>query len=350
MNLHETLQTRTVVPSLKFTTGDFAPHQQFDAWCEFTASMCDLERTETAKAGFAASAHSYQLGSLQLTSFELSPMRFKYTRDIIRKAKFDHWCLSVVTKGTVAAASTDKSFHTAAGGTVLHSYATPFEGKMDVTNYSGLFFSRDEFWDVADELDRSAHQQVTGPMSYILGDFLASLEHRAEELTVLEASAVNEAFGHLLRAMVRQTPATLDAARAPISAAQFDRARRFINSNLKLPNLTPELICLSVGVSRRQLYYLFEQHGGVATFIRNRRLAACYSALIKSSERKLISQIAYEYGFTNLSSFYRQFNARYGFAPSEARSAWLEGKGAAVSSRGSFADWLLRSDEAGRPF
>lgn len=346
MNLHETLQTRKVVPSLKFTTADFAPHQQFDAWCEFTSSMCDLEKIESPKSGFVASADSYQLGSLQLTSFKLSPMQFKYTRDIIRKAKFDHWCISVVTKGTVAAASTDKSFHTAAGGTVLHSYATPFEGKMEVTDYSGLFFSRDEFWDVADELDKGAHQQVEGPMSYIVGDFLASLEHRAEKLTMSEATAVNEAFGHLLRAMVRQTPASLEAAKAPIAAAQFDRARRFINSNLRSPNLTPELICLGIGVSRRQLYYLFEQHGGVATFIRNRRLAACYSALTKTSEKKLISQIAYEYGFTNLSSFYRQFNARYGFAPSEARFAWLEGNGTATSNRSNFVDWLMRTEEA----
>ncbi len=126
------------------------------------------------------------------------------------------------------------------GGAVpvlLHSYATPFEGKMEVTDYSGLFFSRDEFWDVADELDKGAHQQVTGPISYIVGDFLASLEHRAEKLTTSEANAVNEAFGHLLRAMVRQTPASLQAAKAPIAATLSTGccARKKPEEDLKSP-------------------------------------------------------------------------------------------------------------------
>jgi AraC-like DNA-binding protein len=339
------LQERKPITGFKFSTESFRKQDQFDAWCEFTSSMCDLEAIAPPKKGFIASAESYHLGSLLLTSFQLSPMKFDYTKDIIRRSNFDHWCLSVVTKGTVAAGSADRGFNAAAGGTVLHSYATPFSGRMEVTNYSGLFFSRDEFWDVANELDSAAHQQVGGPMSHIVGDFLASLQSRAHELTMQEAVAVNEAFGHLLRAMVHQTPTSFEAARVPIAAAQFDRARRFINQNLKSPGLSPHAICASLGVSRRQLYYLFEQHGGVMTFIRNRRLSACYDLLTKPTDRKLISTIAYEYGFINLSSFYRQFHARYGFNPGEARSAWSSGLTFATRGDNTFVDWLLRTVE-----
>ncbi|WP_313474726.1 helix-turn-helix domain-containing protein [Agrobacterium pusense] len=347
MNLHETVpEARKLIPGMKFTTAAFERRDQFDAWCDFTSSMCDLEAIESPKAGFLASAESYYLGSLQLTSFKLSPMRFKYTNDIIRKASIDHWCISVVTKGTAAAATDDRGFRAMAGDTVLHSYARPFEGRMEVTDYSGLFLSRDEFWDVADQLDNAAHQQVRGPMSYILGDFIASLEQRASKLTVSEGKAVNDAFGHLLRAMVRQTPGSMEAARAPIAAAQFERARRYINAHLKSPGLTPDMICRNVGLSRRQLYYLFEQHGGVATYIRNRRLAASYNVLIKSVQKRQISQVAYEYGFSSLSSFSRQFHARYGFAPGEARAAWLaEGK-SCMQEAGIFVDWLQLSEDS----
>ncbi|PRD40354.1 hypothetical protein C5748_27485, partial [Phyllobacterium phragmitis] len=141
---------------------------------------------------------------------------------------------------------------------------------------------------------------------------------------------------------VRQTPATLEAARAPITAIQFDRVRRFIAENLKSPDLTPDTICARLGLSRRNLYYLFEKHGGVATFIKNRRLAACQHALTKSSERELISSIAYEYGFTNPSAFSRQFQARYGFSPSEVRSAYVNGPNAHVAAGSTFVDWLMR--------
>jgi AraC-like DNA-binding protein len=101
-----------------------------------------------------------------------------------------------------------------------------------------------------------------------------------------------------------------------------------------------------MGISRRQLYYIFEQHGGVMKFIGQRRLAACYGALVTLTEKRMISSIAYEYGFTNLSSFYRQFQARYGFSPGEARSAWLNGHTPRRTTGGSFADWLSRTDEA----
>ncbi|MEJ8472490.1 helix-turn-helix domain-containing protein [Roseibium algae] len=346
LNEADTFMTeKKPIPGFKFSTEDFRQEEQFGAWCDFTAAMCDLESLTPVRDGFIASAEAYNLGSVQLTNFEVAPMSFKYTENIIRKSGFDHWCLSVITKGNVAAESADSGFDTAAGGVVLHSYATPFVGQIDATNYSAFFFSRDDFGDVADKLDRAAHQQVTGPMSNILGSFLMSLENQAKDLTIADASAVSDAFGHLLRAMIAQTPATLDAAKLPIAAAQFDRARRFINGNLKSPRLTPETICAHLGVSRRQLYYLFEQQGGVAKFIRNRRLAACYKAIAKANEKMLISSIAYEYGFTNLSSFYRQFQAQYGFRPSEARSAVLNGYSPSESTDHSFVEWLLRADE-----
>jgi AraC-like DNA-binding protein len=247
-----------------------------------------------------------------------------------------------MTGGSLVVDSDRKGFGAKAGDLALYSYATPFAGKLDQAEYSSLFFGRDDFWDIAHELDGASQLLIKGPLSQIIADFLLSVKDRAHMLTVTDAAAVSEAFGALVRAMARRTPATLEAARAPIAATQFDRVRCFIAENLKSPDLTPDMICARLGLSRRNLYYLFEQHGGVAAFIKNRRLAACQRALTKSSERKLISSIAYEYGFTNPSAFSRQFQARYGFSPSEARSAYINGHNAHVVAGNTFVDWLMR--------
>ncbi len=337
---HEQLQDRSAVPSLKFSTEHFQKREQFDAWCDFTTTMCDLESVAPVSEGFEARASSYHLDRLLLTSFEVSPMNFTFTKEIVRKSNFDHWCLSVVTKGAVASQSETSDFKATPGKVVLHSYAVPFNGALADTNYTGLFFSRDDFWDIADALDQNKHQVLTGPLSSIVGDFVLSLNNRAESLSCNEAVAISEAFGHLLRAMVRQTPDAFEEAKAPIAAAQFDRARRYIANNLKAPNLSPEMVCADLGISRRQLYYLFERHGGVANFIRNRRLAACYNALKRDGERKLVSSIAYEFGFTNSSTFCRQFQSRYGFSPTEARSAWLSRQKTPEEDKGVLSDWL----------
>ncbi|WP_202329333.1 helix-turn-helix domain-containing protein [Mesorhizobium sp. L-8-3] len=330
------------ISSHRFSTESFRPHEQFDAWCAFSKGMADLEPDGPRSAGFLASSELYQLGSIFLSNYALPPMMVDYGSNVVRRSQLDHWCLAVVTRGSVAVDSDRKGFESKADDLVLYSYATPFVAKMEVAEYSSLFFSRDDFWDVADELDRASQLRVMGPLSQIIADFLLSVKDRAHMLTVTDAAAVTEAFGALVRAMVRQTPTTLEAARAPIAAIQFDRARRFIAENLKSPDLTPDMICARLGLSRRNLYYLFEKHGGVATFIKNRRLAACQHALAKSSERKLISSIAYEYGFTNATAFSRQFQARYGFRPSEVRSAYINGHNAQVAAGNTFVDWLMR--------
>lgn len=333
-------QARKPIPAFKFSTKHLRPHEQFDAWCAFSAGMCDLEALAPPDAGFPASSEIYQLGSIFLTNYAFPPLKLDYGKDAIRRSRLDHWCLGVMTRGSLMVDSDQKGFGAKTGDLALYSYAAPFAGKLDIAEYSSLFFSRDDFWDVADELDRASQLLVVGPMSQILADFLLSVKNRAHMLTATDAAAVNEAFGSLVRAMVRQTPETVETARAPIAAAQFDRVRRHIAENLSSPDLTPDNICASLGLSRRNLYYLFERHGGVATFIKNRRLAACYAALRRSSERKQISLIAYEYGFTNPSVFNRQFKERYGFSPSEARSADLNGHDAASETGGTFVDWL----------
>ncbi|QJR19631.1 helix-turn-helix domain-containing protein [Pelagibacterium halotolerans] len=332
-----------LVPSLKFSTEAVPAAQQFEAWRAFN-SMAELEPVTPPMEGFKASSASYHLGRLQMTSFQLAPMNISYTRDIQRKIGLDHWCLSVVTRGPVNYENNDNEVAVSPGHLLLHSYAAPFSGAMTNTHYSSLFFARDDYWDIAEHLERGSHQLVQGPMSHIVRDFMLSMIARADGLTMADASALNDAFGHLIRAMVINDPASLEAARAPIAAAQFDRARRFINANLQWPGLTPDAICANVGVSRRQMFYLFEQHGGVATYVRNRRLAACYSALVRADDGRNISSVAYEFGFTNLSSFYRQFSARFGFSPSEARAAAQYGR-PPHSDEATFSDWLMRLSE-----
>ncbi len=332
------------IPSLKFSTESFSPHEQFDAWCEFSSGMANLEADAPPHDGFLARSEIYQLGSTFLTNYTLPALKIDYGNTAIRRSRLDHWCLGVVTGGSLLVDSNKRGFGAKAGDIAMYSYAMPFAGKLHGAEYSSLFFSRDEFWDIADELDRASQLLLAGPMSQIVGDFILSVKARAHSLTATDAAAVNAAFGPLVRAMVRQTPATLEAARAPIEAAQFDRVRRFIAENLKSPDLTPDAICARVGISRRKLFYLFQQHGGVATYIRNRRLAACHHLLANSGERKLLSQVAYEYGFSNAAAFSRQFQDRYGFSPRNARSSNVDNPRGRLATGDIFVDWLRRNE------
>ncbi|PRD40373.1 hypothetical protein C5748_27370, partial [Phyllobacterium phragmitis] len=201
MNLQSaTKREEAPIPSQRFSTESFRRHEQFEAWCAFSKGMSNLEAATPSSAGFLASSEIYQLGSIFLTNYALPSLKLDYDKDAIRQSRLDHWCLGVVTRGSVAVDSRRKGFEAKAGDLTLYSYATPFSGKLDVAEYSSLFFSRDDFWDIADELDRASQLLVMGPMSHIIADFLLSVKDRAHMLTVTDAAAVSEAFGALVRA------------------------------------------------------------------------------------------------------------------------------------------------------
>ena len=331
---------RKPIPSLQFSTGSIEAKKQFEVWRDFMAPTSDVEPLAPRGQGFRASTQAYDLGAFHLASFDMESATFHRTGHHARVSGTDHWCLTIVNRGNLKIVSDDGNLTAAAGDTILQTYGVPFSGLMEGAALSCLFLSRDRYSDVADELDRMIDQRVLGSMSTILRDFLVSIASHAHELSTADVPAVNEAFSRLLKAAFRPNADMLDAARSPIAATQFAMARRIINQHLKSPGLTQDAICRKMGISRRQLYYVFERHGGVMKYITQRRLAACHDALVAQTGNKRISSIAYEYGFTHLSSFYRQFQARYGFRPGEARSAWLDGHASRQMPGDTFADWL----------
>jgi AraC-like DNA-binding protein len=107
----------------------------------------------------------------------------------------------------------------------------------------------------------------------------------------------------------------------------MERARRFIGHNLADPDLTPEMLCTELGVSRSRLYRLFEPLGGISAYIRRQRLLKTGDALSDSSDRRSISRIAEEWGFTDPSAYSRTFRHEFGMSPSEAREEGWGGRG-----------------------
>ena len=165
-------------------------------------------------------------------------------------------------------------------------------------------------------------------------------------MTVSEVAVLVESLGLLLKAVFNPTEETVAAADQPISVGRFSLVRKYILQNLGSPDLSAASICEAMDLSRRQLYYLFDGHGGVAKYIKQQRLNAACRALANSSDTRLISTIAYAYGYTNLALFSRHFQSRFGFSPRDARAEQLCGHLPRQSSPQTFSDWLLRADVA----
>jgi AraC-like DNA-binding protein len=330
------------IPKMVFSTKAVERRQQLDIWREFHAELIDSDALAEDKAGFDGTVEVFNLGEIQFNRYKQAPAEFSRTNGHLRTSDMDHWVFSVVRKGQVDLAAGGKTVTAKPGSLTLLSSAQAYSGKMAETEYTNIFLARDDFWDIAQNLDQASFQIFDGPMASILSAFIVSVDNQIDKLNIADGRSLNEAFATLLKAAIRPDQDSREAADTAIGGTQLELARRFINANLQSPHLSVERICSELRISRRRLYYLFEQYGGVSKYIRTRRLAACYKTLVAVNGDVHIGTVAYNCGFTNLPSFYRQFKEQYGFRPSEARSAHLSGYKADDGDLQTLADWLAR--------
>jgi AraC-like DNA-binding protein len=159
-----------------------------------------------------------------------------------------------------------------------------------------------------------------------------------DELVAGVVGLVGHAIGSCtaLQASQQKSAAPLDT---------FVTLCRYIEGNLAARDLGVAKLAATFGLSRASLYRLFEPAGGVASFIRQRRLARAHHELSAPGlHDRRIGPIAYQAGFRSVATFNRAFLAAYGETPRNVRKR-RAGGAPPVKQRpeelGLLARWLL---------
>lgn len=106
-------------------------------------------------------------------------------------------------------------------------------------------------------------------------------------------------------------------------AAHRVRIIDYIEAHLRDPNLNPTVVARACKITPRYLHHLFTSESETVTqYIQRRRLEECARALIAAPIRtRLVTEIAFDYGFNSLTHFGRVFRHQFGQTPSEYRRA-----------------------------
>ena len=134
-------------------------------------------------------------------------------------------------------------------------------------------------------------------------------------------AAAGETVGRqLLELLGLALDETVDASSSNLSCggarAHISRVEKFIRENLKNPNLSPDLIAESCGISKRYLHDLFKDvNGTVSQQIRDQRLIAARDRLTTAPGLP-ISEVSYRFGFSDQAQFSRLFKNKFGITPS----------------------------------
>ena len=94
----------------------------------------------------------------------------------------------------------------------------------------------------------------------------------------------------------------------------------YIDENIDDPDLGPSALAAAFGISRSQLYRLFERHGGIHKYLLDCRLQAAFSDLLRNPDQQ-ISDVVYRHGFSGERQFQRGFRKRFGMTSSELRKS-----------------------------
>ena len=341
MNAQHTAPENKQILLKQFSTETLNEADQFDYWSQLVKNFADIDPLHPAKQGFRARAKAVDFKSFSLVAWKLDAILFRHTATHIGRSGLDHWILSFVRRGRILGEKNADVVQEHPGDLTVKSFASPFSGRMMTKDLVSVYLPRDGYPGISNALDSLENKPICGPLSSLLKDFISTIENSADGWTAKQADVLARSFSLLLHAAVDPTADRLAEADAAIRAGKFNVVRRFIQANLKSPKLNTEYICRSLKVSRRYLYYVLESHGGVARYIKSRRLEACLEALTDKSDQRLISTIAYEYGFTNSALFSRQFKQQYGITPRDAREGKQAVSAGSPGRTGAFTDWLL---------
>jgi AraC-like DNA-binding protein len=109
--------------------------------------------------------------------------------------------------------------------------------------------------------------------------------------------------------------------RERLRRAALDSLKRLVEQHLNSPALSAEFVCARSGWSRATVYRLFEAEGGLARYIRKRRLLRAFCELTSGQAPRLrIVDLALEHQFASEASFNRAFRRAFGIPPGKARN------------------------------
>jgi AraC-like DNA-binding protein len=153
------------------------------------------------------------------------------------------------------------------------------------------------------------------------GRILASYMRLVHELPPDDLLQVQSLMvGHCSELLSRAQQAEPPEARARrVRHETLERILALVHRRLQDPQLTPESACAELGISRSYLFKILAEGGhSFSGYVRGCRLDECRRLLIEQPRRP-VSDIAADWGFTDVSSFNRAFRARFGHPPGRLR-------------------------------
>lgn len=302
-----------------------APQRQLLAWRERMGSVFDvLPSLAKIDLPFHGWVSRYSVGELSFVNIYSDAVRVERSlARISTNRACDCFYFSVCIEGDSHAMEGRHASRTAPARTkiLVLDMDQPVRMQAHRHHMSGFFVPRAVVEAILPEADCLHGRALddTTPLARLLIAHAATLNRTIGSMSAEEAdSALRTAIELLVAAFGKQARLS-GSARGAVRAAMFGQVRRYVEANLHDSDLSAEKILRALQLPRSTLYRLFEQEGGINTYIGNRRLLAAARDIVRFPQLA-VKDIAYGLGFGSASAFSRAFRREYDMTPQDLRA------------------------------
>jgi AraC family transcriptional activator of tynA and feaB len=305
-----------------FSTDDVHPRDRFDYWHAIACQrIARHDSRPSCRQGFHASMQGNALINSSLLQFENSAMDVRRTRQQVDGAASADVFFCLQLRGSLVIEQSDRIAILETGDMALIDPALPYAGRFSSESKLLVFKTPRAALEARVGKVRDVVIRVIKPSSaesQLLGSYLTRLPTHIDQVSLEVAKLVED---HLLDLIAVSLPHEATPKISSARSLALLRLRATINSRLSDPALNPEAAAKAAGISVRYANALLSHEGlSIMRLILGRRLERCRTALDDPRQRhRTISEIAFAWGFSDMTHFGRRFKAAYGSLPSDYR-------------------------------
>ena len=307
-----------------WSTASVAAREQVSYWRESVCNAVFGISVETMPEQFSARIAARSAGALRFAVSESNDYRIARSKQEIDASPSDHTSIYLQLSGQTVSSMNDETYAFNANDIGIYDGRQPFRavhgGRRAIAVLPRAMLERRAPW-----LARSPHRQLAGnsPFTELARRHLMTLADTDMPLSGTAMSLLAENLCNL----VALASAEERKSERLEPELQTEAILAFCRQHLHNPDLSPQRVAEGLGISVRTLHWRFKQTGQTfGRWVREHRLDGCAVALRDPNQRAFnISEIAYAWGFNDLSHFNKAFRARFCMTPREWRHERVSG-------------------------
>ncbi|TRL38693.1 helix-turn-helix domain-containing protein [Rhizobium straminoryzae] len=292
--------------------------ENFEYWRAGVSSLFEARPSKDELENFRADLVSYNLGYFLIGKSSTTAQSFRRTRELVAATGVDHLLIQLYVGGECAYDADGGVAKGVRGDIVCFDLSRPMQSQTSDMDIISLVLPRSLLRLTPRVIDEMHGSRVMGDstLGILLGEHMMSMAKVAPRLAGAEGRLAAEVASVLVSSSFS---AAVAAERETLMDINLQTIQLFIERNVTNPALSPEMIMRHFALSRSALYRLFEPVGGIANYIRERRLKLAYLKLTSvGTARGSVAKLAYSTGFPSENAFSRAFQQHYGIRPSDA--------------------------------